>query len=130
MGREAAFGCISGMTAFGGVCGIAAFGSVSAFALEMLGSARGDSAFAFEAPMLSVTFPTGPLLLEAPPESGTSTFMVSSLIWLIMSNMVLAFALAGSADSLRVSFSDTGEGLGSRDALRLCAVGLPRAAGG
>jgi hypothetical protein len=118
------------MTAFGGVGGTAAFGSVSAFALEMLASAIGVSAFAFESPLLSITFPAGPLLLEAPPESGTSTFMFSSLIRLIMSNMVLAFALAGSADSLRVSLSDVAGSLGSRDALRLCAVGLPGTVGG
>jgi hypothetical protein len=107
------------MTPFGGVCGITGFGLASAFAFASNTATHGVSAFAFEPTVFPGTLPTAPLLLEAPPESGTSTSISSGFIWLINSIIVLAFAFAGSADWLRAPSSFTVGRLGPRDMFRL-----------
>ena len=120
------------MTPFGGVCGIAGLGSVTAFAFELDMPMFAASAFAFESTIPLCGPPAGPLLLEAPPESGTSTSMSSGrAISSIRSRTVLALAFTGSVDWLLAPpSSGTGGSFGSRDTLRFGALGFPNVAEG
>ena len=85
-------GGIASAPAFGGVGGMAAFGGVRGIA-----DLTSATAFAFDSTVLICGLLLGPLLLEAPPVSGTSTSILSlgAIAW-INSIIVLAFALAGS----------------------------------